>query len=638
VIALAAARAFLRGPWLALAAVLLAGLAFAGGARADAPPHLSVRQSSPQVEVGQALVVELSATMENGDTAPSDPQIRPPAAFSVDGPSTSTQTMMSGFGARMTVRVTIGATWRLVSHKPGRFTIPAPTMMWKGQRLSGAPVSVEVVPATNRPPPQQQPNNPFLMPGGPLGGFPGFPGFPQDDDPEETPTSPDLAMAKAPDPTVFVRLISDKRNAVVGEQITLSFYLYFRADYRLRSNPTLHEAPLTDFLRVPLLKNPGLERPLRATVGGQAFHAKLIDRLAAFPLKAGDLRTGALSITFADARIGRFTRSSEDVLVRVTEPPRAGRPAGYTIGDVGQMSLSAKVQPRRIQQGGAVAVELTLSGKGNLPTALRLPERTGVDWLDPERKENLEPDNGVVGGWRTFGYVVRVGESGTVELGEVKLPYWDPVTKTYQVARASLGAIEVTPSMAVPGPDAGAPVPFQEPRLDPFAALPSARGALGAYTPPRPRWLGGGWLWLLVAAPPLLVGMFSAGSGALRRSRARRAETADAPATLAAKALRDAAEAEGKGDTKALCAALDRAVHLGVEAACGLKSRGVLLAELPSEMSERGLPPALGQATRAVLADCEAIRFEPSPDAARTGELLGRAKKLVAALGRREAP
>src|SRR5262249_20926959 len=158
-------------------------------------------------------------------------------------------------------------------------------------------------------------------------------------------------------------------------------------------------APLTDFLRVPLLKNPGTEQPVVAMAGGRRYIAKLFDRVAIFPMKAGDLHTGSLRVTFAGARVGRFgDRESEDHVIHVTEPPRAGRPPGYGIGDVGQFALAASVQPRRIDQGGSAAVTIKLSGTGNLPQSLHLPERSGVEWLDPEKKEAIEPQSGVVGG------------------------------------------------------------------------------------------------------------------------------------------------------------------------------------------------------------------------------------------------
>ena len=144
--------------------------------------------------------------------------------------------------------------------------------------------------------------------------------------------------------------------------------------------------------------------------------------------------------------------------------------------------------------------------------------------------------------------------------------------------------------------------------------------------------------WLLLAAPPLLVTAVSAGTKAAKKARARRAEIKGSPAALAHQALAEAAEAEKKGDAKALAAALDRAVHLSIEAASGLKSRGVLLAELPAELRERGLPAGLGERARAVLSACEAVRFEPSPDPARTRDLLAEARTLAADLRKHGGP
>src|SRR6185503_14499200 len=111
-------------------------------------------------------------------------------------------------------------------------------------------------------------------------------------------------------------------------------------------------------------------------------------------------------------------------------------------------------------------------------------------------------------------------------------------------------------------------------------AIAGPRMALGAFAATQaPFWQDGRALWFLLAAPPLLVGLHFGGAGALARLRARRADEKESPAALAEKALHDADAAEEKGDGKALAAAVERAVHLAVEAATALKSRGVLLAE-----------------------------------------------------------
>ncbi len=525
--------------------------------------------------------------------------------------------------------------WQLVGQRPGRFTIPAPTVQWSSRRLSGTPVTIEVVPASGRPH-HRQPSSPFLMPGGPGFNFSlPFSGAPQDDEASSEPHAvPELALPSAPDPSIFVTTRIDKKSVVVGQQVSLSIYVY--RHIRPPQIVSNHDAPLIDFLRVQLAKNPGTDQPVYAMVGGTRYVAELIDQMAIFPLHAGDLHTGQVRFTFLGGTLRTpAERASEDLVLHVTEPPRAGRPAGYTLGDVGQFTLTASVEPRRIDQGGEVAVSLRLAGTGNLPQSLRVPERTGVEWLEPEKKESIEPQAGVVGGWRTFGYVVRVKESGTIDLGEVTLPFWDPVAGKYQVARAVLGKVDVKPTMPALDPVTHQPIDAAAP--DPFVTLPGARAALGAYAPPRRRLLDGSAMWFLIAAPPLLVGVFSMGAGAARRARARRAIAKDSPAALAQRALAEARQAEADGDGKALAAALERALHLAIEGATGLKSRGVLLADLPRELSARGLPAALGDEIAGAFAACEAVRFDPEPDPTKTRDLAARVRAAVADLGRRKA-
>ncbi len=320
----------------------------------------------------------------------------------------------------------------------------------------------------------------------------------------------------------------------------------------------------------------------------------------------------------------------------MTEPPRAGRPLGYTLGDVGQFTLTADVGPRRVDQGGEVAVRLRLTGTGNLPQSLRVPERTGVEWLEPERKEGIEPQAGVVGGWRTFGYVVRIKESGSVDLGEVSLPYWDPVLGQYQVTKAVLGKVQVTPKM--PAVDPVTKQAIDQPAPDPFVALPGARTTLAAYAPPRTRRLDGGSLWLFIAAPPLLVIALSAGRSTARRARERRATVKDSPAALARQALDEASRMEKGGDGKALAATLERAVHLAVEGATGLKSRGVLADDLPGELAARGVADALGDEIAGALAACEEVRFDPAPDQRTAQDLAARVRAVVTGLEQHKAP
>ncbi|WP_437753357.1 BatD family protein [Sorangium sp. So ce1389] len=614
-----AALAFPRRPAPLATALLLALLALLAPLRARAQqPELSSGASSTEVEVGEPFSVEVKALVERGAGMPSDPELRvPPDLDIVSGPSIGTQMKTQMGGGVVTTQLGISATWQVVANKPGRYTIPGPTITWNGRRLPAAPILIKVVPASGRP---RRPNNPFLLPGGPLHGFPwpfsGPGGLLDEEDAEDEPEdqAPELAMPNEPDPVVFLRAIPDKTAAVVGEQVTVSFYLYFRENAEM-SEP--RAAPSADFLRYQLLEDARQERPVYTRVGGHRYAARLVDKLALFPLKAGELHTGSMQARITGRRIGaRVLRESNDIVVRVTEPPLAGRPSGYALGDVGQFTLKATVQPREIDQGGSVAVNVQVTGTGNFPQSLRVPERTGLEWLDPEKRESLEPRAGAIGGFRSFGYVVRIQESGAVNLGKIEFPYWDPAQKRYVVETADLGVVQAR-AVAPPAPSGPAPgAPDADRgaagRAEPFAGMPGLRTSLGQYTPPATLPLDGAPFWLLLAAPPLVVTLFGAGDRLMRRARERRAAGATSPARLAALALREAEEAAAQGDLKATAAAIERALHRAIESATGLRSRGVLLAALPGELGQRGVPEALSARACEALAACEAIRFEPA--------------------------
>lgn len=578
--------------FVALTVVLGASAALPGAALAQAtPPKISAKLSASRVEAGEIFQVELRATTQGNDAEPFD--IALPAGIQKVG-----QSAMQGGGRTRQLVVS----WQLMAMKPGRYTIPGPAVQWGGKRFTAGAMTVEVTASTGRR------ANPFMLPGGisiHLG-----------DDDDDVPTEKeraDLALPTAPDSVLFLRAVADKKAVVIGEQVTVTFYAYFRANFHPEES---HDAPFDDFRTVSIIDEPGTQQgALFARAGQDRFNVKVIGRVAAFPLKAGVLHTGTAKMKLSGFRMGPYTeRESNDEVITVTEPPLTYRPPGYRFGDVGQFKLEALVQARRIDQGGAIPVLITVSGSGSFPDSIRVPERTGLEWLDPEKKEKLAVQGGTIVGSRSFGYVVRVKETGTVDLGAVELSYWNPSARRYEVTRADLGKVEVTgKGLAPASSSSAAPAPAVDPAaVDPFVGLSTPRMALGAYAAARPPiWGEGGALWGLLAAPPLLVLGAFAGSLGLRKARAKRAASAESKITLAEQALDEAHDAEAQGDMKALAAALERAIHLAVEGATGLRSRGVLIDDLPRELEPLGVAPDLAAEVRAALLACASIRFDP---------------------------
>jgi len=605
---------------------------------------VSASLSTDEAEVGEPFTVELRAMVE-GDSLPSDAQLYVPSGIDVSGPSVSTR-VMSRFGSGGTyVKRGIGATWQLVAQRPGSYVIPAPTVMVGGERITaGRSMRVHVVPATGRP--RSRPStspfgfpSPFGMPGG-SSPFPFGIDSMLDNEPADEPRTTmgeeaqKLAMPIEPEPYVFVRAIADKTEAVVGEQVTLSFYVYYRADFEMTDR---REPSLSDFIRVSMMQSPGADAPITTQVGNWRYLVRLLDRVALFPLRAGKLHTGSLGALFTGARVGhRVERSSNDLVVDVREPPRKGRPPGYRLGDVGSYRISAEVAPREIAADGTVAVQLRLQGIGNVPQSIDVPERAGIEWIDPERKGETTITAGRVGGWQTFGYVVRVRDPGNVYLGEVVLPTYDPDRKEYAVARVDLGNVQVRGGTVAPRPagSVGADDDAKKERADPFASIGPAKLSLRPFDRAGDPGMAPRTFWSLVLVPPMLVllgGGLGRGWRALRRRQALRRQD---PATLASRALGDLSRAKGAKDQ---ASAAERVVHLSIEAATGLKARGVLLTDLGQELENRGLERPLSEEVCAVLGLCSDVRFEPSPDRAAGEQISGRARQLVARISKARA-
>lgn len=595
-----AACLFLAGPAAGL--TLSADTVFAQTA-----PQVTSKISEPEVEVGEPFTVELKAMSDSGETV-SRPELRPPGGFSVSGPMISPQIVMQFGGGMQRSQQGIGATWTLVASGPGTFTIPAPSIEWNGKRLKATPLSVKVVPQGTRPPRQQ---GGFLFPGGsPFGGV--FPyGSGNDDD--ELPKDANLDLARAPANDVFLHAVADKKSAVVGEQVTISVYRYFTRSSFARSAETTPMA-LKDFLQYQLTSDAGAQSTFVANAGSQKFYVRLVERYAGFPLKTGTLKTGSYLESYV-AWSGRstFRRVSEDLPVIVTEPPPQNRPAGYRLGDVGQFQLSALVQPRKIEEGGSVAVNVRVTGSGNFPPSLVVPEKTGIEWLDPEKKEAIETRNGEISGSRSFGYVVRVTRTGTIDLGTIELSYWNPRARRYEVARSALGTVDVTPSRTAPVAPTASPTASAAPGGDnPFASLPPPPSKLPAFTPPaQAPLLEGASFPFALAAPPVLALAGIAGLELSRRARKKLAGRKTSPRTLANAALADARKAKGAGDERAAAAAVERAVVLAIEAASGVKARGILKEELASELAANGLSEPLAARASEMLAACDRARFDP---------------------------
>jgi hypothetical protein len=622
---------------LSVAACVVAAPSFAWAA---ASVRLSV--GAEQAELGEGIRVELSA-MSDGES-PSNPRLRVPPGFTVQGPSVASSQSFSLSNGHFEHRRGITATWVVVAPKEGRFVIgPAVVQVGSGSAQSES-VTIQIVPQGSAP--RRQRRNRFdpLDPFDPFAGMPKLPGFPNLDDfdgmqlPSAPPEAPaEYSVEHAPEPMAFLRATASPVDVVVGQQVTLRVYAYGgRGPY---DEVGSSEPSRADFLSQVLVDSSYKQQRFLMEIDGSRWSAVKLREIALFPLRAGDLTIGSMKMGFRGPGYPEATplsgliRSSNEIRVLVREPPLAGRPPGYELGNVGSYTMTAEVEPRSVIAGDAISVTIKLEGTGNVPRSVKVPEQKGVEWLDPTVTDAVSSHGSVVGGSRTIRYIVHLDGAGTRDLGEATLPYYDPRTRRYETARAQLGSVEVKPGKAtLPVPSSAQPPPKTEGPLEeigpPRRTLGEPARAARHLTDSR------GYFGLLAGGPLAVValgGLTELGRRLKRRFQLRQQSLL----TASRRALAEARDGASRGDRAVVAGAVERALYISIEDKLGLKARAVLRQSLRDKLVQAGADGALSAEIVDILDGCDALRFAGAEDAK---NIIDRAASAVSRLPRASRP
>ncbi len=616
--------------------VALWGVALAAVAWGQGAPQMQVQSDADTVGVGDVVHVEL--TVQSGDGQPSDPRITATPGFVVrSARSSPTETHIDINGTRID-RFGVTVDWALQARQPGAFQVGPFSVAVGGTRFQTRAIALKVVPAGQAPP--RSPASPFSMPA-PFGFSPFDPWknlfqAPDGDDhslqPPTLTIDPKLSLDAPRGASYFLHAAADKTAAIVGEQVTFSVYEYIDTGAMNIDvdEEAVHDPAAADFVKRPLLREDQEAVPEGyAAIGGRTWSVKLVRRWALFPLRRGDLVIGPMTVGLLRPRQAAGKRTTETIHVEVGEPPAAGRPPGYALGDVGRFALTADVSPREVEQGGAVAVHAEISGTGNIPASIAAPSRDHVEWLSPEIHEQLgRQDHDRFGGKRTFDFVVRLRRAGTVDLGELRLPFWDPDAKRYDVARAPLGAVHVTPTSA---PD------VDEAPREILAGLPPLRKALEGLHGPRVHSDDTPAFWLVgVAAWPIAFGAAFVGRGLGRRAARAWQERSRSPAAELKRRVAFAQAASNGDDARAADAETVRALLAATVAHAGVNVRGVAGSEdVMARLASAGVSKDAAGTLAKLLLECEAARFAPeAADVAEASRRWARAQQVIAELER----
>jgi hypothetical protein len=579
----------MRARFLLGFALALAALAPSVAAAQAVQASVRMGASAARVGVGDVFTLEVRADVVGADLG----KLELPSldGFEVVGREVTRPIQFSFGTGGSTVRSTVVHHLRLRALRPGTFDF-APARIAVGRdRFESGPVRVEVIGAGAIDPTAP----PLTAPGAP----------PVD------PNAPALDGAVF-DPEIFLRTVVDKADPYVGEQVTVTVYLYTR----IGGQPQITQMPTTDGFWVHRF-DPVRSGSDRQIVHGIPFRVLVIDRLAAFPLRSGDLTIGAPELRLEQASIfglmnngqGAVERRGVPVTLHVRPLPQPA-PAGAVVG---RYEMSAAVDRDAAEVGDAITLTVTVRGAGNLnDVRVELPPLPGVRVLPPEIDDRLTTDADLVGGERSFRFLLLPETPGDLTVPALALPYFDPTTETYGRAETAPIAITVTGAALAPAAPASGGATAGEPADE----RPDAGRRFG---PVRPRTelrraslpvSAQSWYRWALAAPPLLwIALLAAGTLFTRMRRRSGAPTPDRHMKTARRRLRAAGALREDGDARRFYAEVAGALSEAVESQLGQPPAGLTHVELRKALDARGIASDLSGRIIEELEGCDFARF-----------------------------
>lgn len=430
-------------------------------------------------------------------------------------------------------------------------------------------------------------------------------------------TAPDANEAP-----LFIRYRVDGDQAFVGEQILLHLEIFARPGLNFGLEDRAPAPPELDGFWREIVFQPQRLTRRDERIQGRPYHAYTVWSVALFPLSAGARTIEPVRMTFVRNRSifdagQRLRRRTRPRMLSIDPLPTEGRPADFVNTNVGDYTLSARVDADRVQANKAVLLTLELRGAGNI-SATKLPEVTALDGFrvfPPTLEDEVQRGPGGVQGAKRAEILLMPTRGGRLEIPSFSMSIFDPLAKAYRRLSTSALRIAVDGNITAQAPGSSGPSDSAGPpeaaalSLAPirFGSDLGAPGGPHATTPWTEPWFVAG------LALPWAVFVAVWGSERLRiavrrQTPARRRRSTARRARGRLKEAREAAQAGRLAD--AYSAFLEAVLSLGTEK-LGVNLNGQTTEQIQAALVDRGAPISLVSPLAEELQTADFARFAP---------------------------
>jgi len=408
--------------------ILFLTLLIAGAAAQDVRFSASVNKNV----ISDKDILVYTVTIEGVRDFPDVPPPESPDFVLISGPSQSSSIQI--INGQMNASKTIS--WQIAPTRTGKLTINPVSIKYHGKTYSTEAVTVTVTTSVSgqsrsqtRTPAPAQPAQPAQ------------------------PTPGQNADNRKGD--VFLKAVVPQTTVYKGEELIVSFDLYFRNNVRTYGRKKLPDAQGFWIEEFPASGQPTITNE---TVNGVAYRKATVQQIALFATKTGELTIDPMVVDCEVVQTNQRRRSvfddffddsffndplfqsskvmtfqSEPLRIRVKPLPENGQPSSFS-GAVGQFNTESSIDTQQIQQDQALTLRYKISGSGNI-NSLKMPPLdlpNSVEVFEPKINKNIDNSRGTIRGSVTYEYVLIPRRPGLLTIPAATFAYFDPKAEAYR--------------------------------------------------------------------------------------------------------------------------------------------------------------------------------------------------------------
>ncbi len=252
---------------------------------------------------------------------------------------------------------------------------------------------------------------------------------------------------------IYIKAIVDKREAYVGEKISVTYKLYSRLPLM---GINLEKLPELNGFYSHEIKTVYDEIKLsEENIGGENYQVAVLQQELLYPQRSGELEIDPLAMkvtarvqtrrakTVWDQMMGAYQQrelicESPRQKIKVLALPNNGKPSDFS-GAVGVFSMDFTASKEEVESNEAIDFKLEIKGEGNLPliTGQELVFPPDFEVYDPETKNTYQINQSGAKGSKSFNYLAIPRHSGNFTIDPVAFTYFDLKSKQYKTLKSN---------------------------------------------------------------------------------------------------------------------------------------------------------------------------------------------------------